>query len=1177
MKKRKILLGLAMAAAAVFALSACDDSSTNNGPTTVDTGEGSGTGTGTGTGTSEGQGGQQGGEGQGGQQGGEGQGGQQGGEGQGGQQGGEGQGGQGGQSNVDESKVVSSNPGVVATQGEVNILASAGKSESATITYSKVSGAEDYNIYVDGTKVDETIAYTQELASSVRTDLVGLTKGTHNVEIAAVKDGNESNSVKTKVSLNVAEYDRSGYAHFNNTEGVGAYKDDGTLKDNAIVLYVTDANKNTVTLSYKGKTVSGIGNILNSVGQACGEAGHETECKKVSNGKTYYGKGNTNQGILLDLAQDNIPLVVRFVGCVSNTGLYAPGTFDAKQAGKIEGLTAYDSVDCGGSEGDNGHMARMKSAKNITLEGVGSEATIDGWGFHLICETAYKELAKNFEVRNLAFINTPEDAIGMEGQETESTLTITAAVERCWVHHNTFIAPKISNPAESDKSEGDGSCDFKRGRYFTCSYNYFEDCHKTNLVGSSKTSVQYCLSYHHNIWNNCAARQPLARQANIHFYNNLVIGTTDTVASLRANSYMFSEGNYYMGCSRVVEAKSENGVGTCKSYNNVLVGCFNNYDATVATDREQTVDSSSCKDNATNTSYANFDTNPNLFYYDSANKRSDCYLTSAAQARLDCILTSGSAYRTEAGKCKIGTTDTNVTTTASSETISGAKTLSLSKAKGIVKVFTVTSPVTITIAATSNAGFDTGYLLKMDGTLVLALSASDKTAVLENGTYVIASSVAFSGNSGKNDKETTVTKCVFEEYNSAELDAKLIASYNTAVAAIPATVAFDDASYQAIKAAMDIYATLGELQSQVTNYDTVTTAFATYKNLGKTAVEAAIDAIGTVTSTSGDAVMSARSLYNTLIARCPDVTISNYATLTAAEEAYSSFAVTACINAIDAIGTVSLDSKTAIDYAEGLYTLLDDSQKNEVTNYSTLQTAKATYNSLLAVKTVDDLIEAADTIEKYEAALTAYNALSTDQKSQVNATNLATMNKNYVIALIDSLPATVTRADKATIELARTIYDALSADNKALVTNYATLVAAEAELDSLPSAKTTYTSNFSTGWTITGKSTASMTGSVKSGENITAVSTRTFTDIESISVTIQSEDKGTTKYTVYYSTDGSTWTEYKAFSNENNNKSQTYTETKSVSGDVYIKVVITCTKSSEKSVSCTSISIVDYE
>ena len=171
----------------------------------------------------------------------------------------------------------------------------------------------------------------------------------------------------------------------------------------------------------------------------------------------------------------------------------------------------------------------------------------------MICESAYTQYAKNFEVRNLTFMNTPEDAVGMEGQETESTLTITAAVEHCWVHHNTFLAPSISSPAESDKSEGDGSCDFKRGRYFTCSYNYFEECHKTNLVGSGGTSVQYCLTYHHNLWYGCKARQPLARQANIHFYNNFIIGTTDTVASLRANAYMFAEKNYFLGCSRPIE------------------------------------------------------------------------------------------------------------------------------------------------------------------------------------------------------------------------------------------------------------------------------------------------------------------------------------------------------------------------------------------------------------------------------------------------------------------------------------------------------------------------------------------------------------------------------------------------------------------------------------------------
>lgn len=60
---------------------------------------------------------------------------------------------------------------------------------------------------------------------------------------------------------------RDGFAHFNYTDGVGAYNDDGTLKSNAIVLYVTDENKDTVSVTSKdGTTVTGIGNILNSVG-----------------------------------------------------------------------------------------------------------------------------------------------------------------------------------------------------------------------------------------------------------------------------------------------------------------------------------------------------------------------------------------------------------------------------------------------------------------------------------------------------------------------------------------------------------------------------------------------------------------------------------------------------------------------------------------------------------------------------------------------------------------------------------------------------------------------------------------------------------------------------------------------------------------------------------------------
>ena len=955
---------------------------------------------------------------------------------------------------TDESNITESKPGSVITKGEVNVKESYGKYESAYFTFDNVSDATSYNIYVDGKKVDEKIAYVQNFNTYSRADLFGLTKGEHEIEIAAVKSGAESNGVKTKLSVDVSEYDRSGYAHFNYDEGVGAYNNDGTIKENAIILYVTDDNKNTVELSYKGKTVKGIGNILNSTGQASGDLDHETECKKVSNGKTYYGKGNTNQGILLDLALDNIPLIVRFVGCVSNTGLKAPGTFDASKAPLIEGLTYYDSVDCGGSEGDNGHMARMKSAKNITFEGVGSEATIDGFGFHLICETAHKDLAKNFEVRNLAFINTPEDAIGMEGQQQDSTLTITASVERCWVHHNTFISPKISNPAEGDKSEGDGSCDFKRGRYFTCSYNYFEDCHKTNLVGSGKTSLQYNMSYHHNIWYNCAARQPLARRGNIHFYNNLIIGTTDTVSSLRADSYMYAEYNYYLGCSRPVEYKAEGTTGICKSFNNTLVGCLNNYDATVATTRNQEV-ASNCKDTGANVNYVNFDSNSSLFYYDSTRNRSDCYLTTAEQARLDCIISSGSAYRTEAKKCKLGF-DNNITDVQSSETISGNKELTLAKAKNVIKVFTVTSPVTITIAATSSASnaLDTGYLLKMDGTLVLALSSTEKTAVLENGVYVIASSICFTGNNGKNNKETTVTKCIFEEYNSEELEKKLIANYNTSVSLIPSNIEFNDASYNAIKNAIDAYNVLGDLKNQVTNYNVVTTAFNQYKTKGVAIVENAINAIGTVDKNSGALISAAREIYNVLSSRVSNVVVSNYNTLVAAETAFETFALDAFNDAVAAIGNVTYTDavKEKIDLASELYENLNEEQRDQVSQaYATLAAAINKYNVLGKASNVITLINDVDltSSSSMKEVIVAFDALTDEEKAYVtNASNMDSIRVSYVIVLIDAI-GTVTSGSEKVITTARVAYDSLPSNLKTQITNYETLTEAETEFDKL--------------------------------------------------------------------------------------------------------------------------------
>ena len=470
--------------------------------------------------------------------------------------------------------------------GSGGITEAVGWFESAYAEWSPISGADSYNAYVSEAEAEAWSAIDSALirkySSYYRVDAVGLKAGNYRIKIVPVIGGIENASLAlTTDILAVLAYDRSGYAHFNYTEGVGAYNDDGTLKSGAIVLYVTEENKNTVTVTSKdGTTVSGIGNILNSVGADVGGG-------KNSKG----GIANTNADIIRKLAEDGTPLVVRIIGNVT-----APA-----------GLTAYNSVDYGGSVGDNGNMARMSGGKDITIEGIGSDAVMNGWGLHFICQTAdYSNgYGKSFEVRNIAFKNVPEDCIGMEGQQEGSTLT--APVERCWIHNCTFYAPVISNPAESDKSGGDGACDFKRGQYFTNSYCYYYGYHKTNLVGSSDSSLQYHLTYHHNYWKNCESRGPLARQANIHMYNNIFDGQTSYCMNPRANAYIFSEYNMFYTSKTPVDVDS----GAVKSYNDSFTSCIGNNHATVVTDRATTV--------STSNKYANFDTNPTLSYIPSGN------------------------------------------------------------------------------------------------------------------------------------------------------------------------------------------------------------------------------------------------------------------------------------------------------------------------------------------------------------------------------------------------------------------------------------------------------------------------------------------------------------------------------------------------------------------------------
>lgn len=948
--------------------------------------------------------------------------------------------------------------GTIIDSGDIIVSNVSGQKESAFVEFATIKDAS-YSFYLTSstgnkTKLTSKDYYLREISSThSRIDVLGLKSGVYSLQIVPVVNGEEKNNKATTVSFTVEAYDRSGYAHFKYSEGVGAYNNDGTLKENAIVLYVTDENKNDVELTVGEKTVKGIGNILNSAGQETTDPGHEGQCKKVSDGKIYYATANKNAGIIKDLSDNNIPLVVRFVGIVSNSGLYKSDTFNASSSSLIDGLTAYNSNDYGGSKKDNGHMARIKSGKNITLEGVGDDASIDGWGFHFMCESSNPEYGKSFEVRNLCFMNNPEDAIGMEGVQDGSI--ITAPVERCFIHHNTFLKPTISSPAESDKGDGDGSCDFKRGQYFTMSYCYFEYCHKTNLIGSSDSSLQYNISFHHNLWYNCGSRIPLLRQANVHFYNNYVYGNINDsgadlsyISSLRANCYMYSENNYYEGCKQIFEKKT----GTAKSYGNAYVQCFNTPNSFDVESRDTAV-SSSCSYNGT--SYENFDTNSSLFYYDSTAKKSDCYLTDAVAAREECIKNAGSQYRTVLNQTALKTTNLTYVT-KDMDSIDLNTTLSVTfgssvkgvefvagnakfRGDGVIFKLNGYATCTLSVSCSNSSSMAEGYLVKNDGTVCIIGSG---TAVLTPGIYIVKSCTM--------DKETTFNSLTFEIYNSEEFAQEAINQYQQKYALLLAeNVEFSDAYYTLLKSTIDAYESIPSNYQSKVDYAALESVISEYKAVSTAVVEALIEAIGTVDENSLEVITAANTASDKLINQFNEAVVSNHDKLAAANEAYKSYAVGACIQAINAIGEVTLESEGAIKLALEAYSSLEEGNKALVTNYATLEAAALKLESLKKIENVNSNLDTSFDFEEYQEVVLAYYELTAEEKMGIiNVGKLNNILVQYQIKLIDEI-GTVSLDSKKEIENARYYYNLLSEDNKALVTNYATLEAAEASINEI--------------------------------------------------------------------------------------------------------------------------------
>ncbi len=214
--------------------------------------------------------------------------------------------------------------------------------ESAFVKWTPVAEADSYNVYYTGMgitnrKIDNQLI--RSYGTFFRADVLGLQAGNYTLKVVPVISGVEGTASETS-TITVLTHDRTGFA-FANGRTPGAYKADGTPKDNAVIIYITQNTKNTISMNVTGANANpcvGLQAILDG-----------------------FKKG-----------KDLRPLIVRMVGQITDPAIMYNGDIVVENA--------------------------KNASSFITIEGVGDDAVADGWGIRI-------KNASNIELRNFGSMN----------------------------------------------------------------------------------------------------------------------------------------------------------------------------------------------------------------------------------------------------------------------------------------------------------------------------------------------------------------------------------------------------------------------------------------------------------------------------------------------------------------------------------------------------------------------------------------------------------------------------------------------------------------------------------------------------------------------------------------------------------------------------------------------------
>ncbi len=246
-----------------------------------------------------------------------------------------------------------------------NIMTSGGEAETAYVTWNDTIKIPKYHVYIRNIETNEAYQvedalirkYQSEDKTYWRADVLGLTAGKYRFEIVPVIDNHEIKEITTVTDiLTVVSHNREGFAFAKNSinggNASGGYLENGTIPQDAKIIYITRQNVNTVSLE---------------INKATGE-------KIVVKGLSE---------ILSNWQEEAIAkhLIIRILGKLERND--------------IIGLE------------ENYQSIYVKHCEGVTIEGVGNDATLKGVGI-IIAESS------DIEIRNLGFMLFYEDGIDLE-------------------------------------------------------------------------------------------------------------------------------------------------------------------------------------------------------------------------------------------------------------------------------------------------------------------------------------------------------------------------------------------------------------------------------------------------------------------------------------------------------------------------------------------------------------------------------------------------------------------------------------------------------------------------------------------------------------------------------------------------------------------------------------------